>query len=80
VTSTIVNVLLAISLSVHSADEEQRQPGGPGAEPRRLRRLGKTLIEGVGNYLIAAHPQVGNFVIVSTGAIAEWNAGWEAEP
>ncbi len=29
-------------------------------------RLGKTLIEGVGNYLIAAGPQVGNSVIVST--------------
>ena len=27
--------------------------------------LGKTLIEGVGNYLIAAGPRLGNFVIVS---------------
>ncbi len=28
--------------------------------------MGKTLIEGVGNYLIVSHPRLGNFVIVST--------------
>ena len=39
------------------ADEEHTQLEGPEAEPRRTRRrLGKTLIEEVGNYLIVAGP------------------------
>src|SRR5262249_10934188 len=42
------------------------------------RWLGKTLIEGMGNYLIAAGPQVGNSLIVSTtGAVA--GAGADGE-
>ena len=57
VTSTIVNVLLAISVLRPEADEEHTQLEGPGTEPlRTCRRLGKTLIEGVGNYLIVAGP------------------------
>ena len=28
-------------------------------------RVGKTLIEGVGNYLIILHPRLGNYVIVN---------------
>jgi hypothetical protein len=67
VTSTIVNVLLAISPSVRqrtknslSSKDQARNP-----RPRGNAGLGKTLIEGVGNYLIAARPQVGNSVIVS---------------
>ena len=57
VTSTMVNVLLAISALRPEADERHTQLEGPGAEPLRARRrLGKTLIEGVGNYLIAAGP------------------------
>jgi len=58
VTSTIVNVLLAISVlrpkrtkdTLSSKDQERNPPRGRGAA------LGKTLIEGVGNYLIAAGP------------------------
>ena len=38
------------------ADEEHTQLEGPEAEPPCRQRLGKTLIEGVGNYLIAAGP------------------------
>jgi hypothetical protein len=30
-------------------------------------RVGKTLIEGVGNYLIVLHPRLGNYVIVNNG-------------
>jgi len=62
-----VNVLLAISPSVRQRTKNSLNFGGPGAEPpaARCAQLGKTLIEGVGNYLIAAHPQIGNSVIVS---------------
>jgi hypothetical protein len=51
------NVLLAISVLRPHADEEHTQLEGPETEPPpRRQRLGKTLIEGVGNYLIAAGP------------------------
>ena len=67
-----MNVLLAISVLRPEADEKHTQLEGPGTEPppRHQRRLGKTLIEGVGNYLIAAGPRLGNFVIVSK---VRWN-------
>src|SRR5216684_246607 len=65
VTSTIVNVLLAISVLRPEADERHTQLKGPGTEPSAPPAPRETLIEGVGNYLIAAGPQLGNFVIVS---------------
>jgi hypothetical protein len=65
VTSTIVNVLLAISPSVHQRTKNSVSPEDQARNPSGCAGLGKTLIEGVGNYLIAARPPVGNSVIVS---------------
>src|SRR6266568_907099 len=66
VTSTIVNVLLAISVLRPEADERHTQLEGPGTEPSAPPAPRETLIEEVGNYLIAAGTRLGNFVIVST--------------
>ena len=59
VTSTIVNVLLAISVLRPEQDERphsaRRTRNGTPPRPTGT-GLGKTLIEGVGNYLIVAGP------------------------
>ena len=56
VTSTIVNVLLAISVLRPKRTKNTLSSKDQKRNPPARQRLGKTLIEGVGNYLIAAGP------------------------